>query len=431
MYPRISDFLREIFGINIPLPIQSYGFFVATAFLVGVWLLIKEMKRKERQGLFYATDKEVIVGAPATTKEIIFSLIIGFLIGYKLIDAVFRYSDFVADPQDFILSSQGNIIGGIVIGLISGFFTWRDKNKKKLDTPRKEIRKIYPHDLAGNILVIAGIVGLLGAKIADNLENWDRFSADPIGSLMTFSGLSFLGGLIIGGIAVIWYAKKNNISIVHLADTAAIVMPIAYAIGRIGCQVSGDGCWGVYNEAFADPGTIPAAAYQLGHVASFAPPHWLSFLPDWLWAYNYPHNIINEGMLIPGCKEAGIWANCHVLQAPVFPTPFYETILMTVAFIVLYSIRKKIKIPGLLFTIYFIIAGIERFVIEHIRVNNLYDVFGYKFTQAELLSSLMVISGLIMAVILFKRKDKIIEKYGNSAAPETVEIQVNKKTINA
>ena len=425
MYPGLSDLLREIFGINIPLPIQSYGFFVATAFLVGVWLMIKEMKRKERQGLLYASKKDVTVGAPASAKDLIFSGLIGFLIGYKLIDAIFRYSAFVANPQDFILSSEGNFIGGLIIAGISVFFTWQDKHKKKLDTPKRETRLVYPHELAGNILVIAGIVGLLGAKIADNLENWDRFSADPIGSLMSFSGLSFLGGLIIGGIAVIWYAKKNNISIVHLADVAAVVMPITYAIGRIGCQVSGDGCWGVYNEAFADPGTIPASAYQLGHVASFAPPHWLSFLPDWLWAYNYPHNIINEGVLIPGC-EGSVWTHCHVLPAPVFPTPFYETILMTVAFIVLFSLRKKIKIPGLLFTLYFIIAGIERFLIEHIRVNNLYDVFGFKFTQAEFLSTLMVLSGITVLILIIKRKDKIIAKYGNSAAAETVNIEQNK-----
>jgi len=417
MYPRISDFLREMFGIDIPLPIQSYGFFVATAFLVGVWIMIKELKRKERQGLFYATDKKVLIGAPASTKDLILSVLIGFIIGYKLVDAVFRYSDFVANPQDFILSSSGNLIGGIIIAGISVFYTWREKYKNKLETPKWETKKVYPHDLAGNILVIAGIVGLLGAKIADSLENWDRFSADPIGDLMSFSGLSFLGGLIIGGIAVLWYAKKNNINIIHLADVAAVVMPLSYAIGRIGCQVSGDGCWGVYNEAFSDPGTIPAAAYQLGHVASFAPPHWLSFLPDWLWAFNYPHNIINEGILIPGC-EGSAWANCHVLAAPVFPTPFYETTIMTIAFVVLFSLRKKIKIPGLLFTLYFIIAGFERFFVEHIRVNNLYDVFGFKFTQAEFLSTLMVVAGLISLFILFKRKAKIIEKFGNSAAPE-------------
>jgi len=428
MYPGISDFLREFFGIDIALPIQSYGFFVATAFLTGIWIMIKEMKRKERQGLFYATDKEVTVGAPAGIKEIVVSALIGFIIGYKLVDAVFRYSLFASNPQDFILSSDGNLLGGIIIAVVSGLFTWRDKNKKKLDTPKKEIRKIYPHDLAGNILVIAGIVGLFGAKLFDSLENWDRLIADPINTLISFSGLSFLGGLILGGIAVLWYAKKNNISIIHLADTAAVVMPLAYAIGRIGCQVSGDGCWGVYNEAFADPGTIPAAAYQLGHVASFAPPHWLSFLPDWLWAYNYPHNIINEGILIPGC-EGSAWTNCHVLAAPVFPTPFYETIMMTVVFFVLFGLRKKIEIPGLLFTIYFILAGIERFLIEHIRVNNLYDINGFKFTQAELISTLMVVSGSIALFLLIKNKNKLIAKYGNSATEETVTIKTEKSSL--
>ena len=79
----------------------------------------------------------------------------------------------------------------------------------------------------------------------------------------------------------------------------------------------------------------------------------------------------------------------------------------------------------MLFTLYFIIAGIERFLIEHIRVNNLYDVFGFKFTQAELLSTLMVVAGIVITIILYKRKDKIIAKYGNSAAAETVDIEQN------
>ena len=422
MYPRISDFLREIFGIDITLPIQTYGFFVATAFLTGIWLMIKELKRKERQLLLMPTEKEVITGAPASIKEIITSAAIGFLLGYKLLDAILRYSVFVDNPQDFILSSEGNILGGIILAAISGFWTWREKEKKKLKEPKREIKKIYPHDLAGNILVIAGIAGLMGAKLFDSLENWDRLISDPVDTLISFSGLSFLGGLILGGLAVIWYAKKNNINIIHLADVAAIVMPLAYAVGRIGCQTAGDGCWGVYNEAFAEPGTIPAAAYQLGHVASFTPPHWLSFLPDWLWAYNYPHNIINEGILIPGC-EGSAWANCHILPAPVFPTPLYETILMTVVFIFLFSIRKKVRTPGLLFTLYFILAGFERFFIERIRVNNLYEVFGFKFTQAELISSLMVLFGIAVLFVLLKNKEKIIKKYGNSAAPENTEVQ--------
>ena len=416
MYPTLSEFLKAVFGIDIPLPIQSYGLFVATAFLVGIWVMVKEMKRKEKQGLFKPTDKKIFIGEPAKPQEILISAIVGFFIGYKLLAAILQYSDFVANPGDFILSTDGNIIGGIIGALLSGFLTWKDKEKTKLDKPKWITKTIMPHEHAGQILFVAGIAGLLGAKIFHNLENWDDLMADPMRALLSFSGLSFLGGLILGGISVYIYVKRNKISLVHFLDVGAIALPLGYAIGRIGCQVSGDGCWGVFNEAFANEGTIPAIAYQMGHVASFQPPEWLSFLPDWLFAYTYPHNIGNEGILIPNCT----WEHCHVLAAPVFPTPLYETTMMLILFGVLTFLKKKIRIPGMLFAIYFTFAGLERFLIEKIRVNNLYKIGNFEITQAEIISSLMMITGVIAIIILYKNKDKMIEKYGNSTSSKVV-----------
>ncbi len=414
MYPTLSEFLKDVFGIDVPLPVQSYGLFVALAFLAGIWVMIKEMKRKEKQGLLQSTEKKVFVGEAAKPKELIISGIIGFLIGYKLLAAALQYSLFVDNPGDFILSSDGNILGGIIGAALSVFLTWKDKNKTKLDKPKWITKIILPHEHAGQLLFVAGVFGLLGAKIFHNLENWSDLVADPMGALLTFSGLSFLGGLILGSISVLIYARKNNISVIHAMDVAAIVLPLGYAIGRIGCQVSGDGCWGVFNEAFADPGTIPAAAYQLGQVASFQPPEWLSFLPDWLFAYDYPHNINNEGVLIPNCT----WEHCHVLAAPVFPTPFYETTMMLIVFAFLSKLKTKIRIPGMLFAIYFTLAGLERFLIEKIRVNNLYKIGDFEITQAEIISSLMIISGIIGIVFLYKNKEKMISKFGDSTVKD-------------
>ncbi len=411
MYPTLSEFIKDIFGIDIPLPVQSYGLFVALAFLTGIWMMVLEMKRKEKQGLLKSTEKKEFIGEPAKPKELIISGLIGFIIGYKLLDAVLRYSVFVENPGDFILSTEGNILGGLIVAAFSIYSTWRDKNKQKLETPKWITKTVFPHEQAGQILFVAGIFGLLGAKIFHNLENWDQLVADPWGSIMTFSGLSFLGGLILAGLALYIYAKRNNINIVHFLDVAAVVMPLAYAIGRMGCQVAGDGCWGIYNEAFATANTIPAAAYELGHVGSFMPPDWLSFLPDWMFAYNYPHNINNEGILMANCT----WEHCHVLPAPVFPTPFYETTMMLTLFAVLFYLRKKIRIPGMLFAIYFTFAGLERFLIEKIRVNNLYKIGSLEITQAEIISSLMIIAGIIIIALLYKNKEKLIAKHGNSA----------------
>ena len=84
-------------------------------------------------------------------------------------------------------------------------------------------------------------------KLFHNLENIGEFIADPMGQLMAFSGLTFYGGLIAGAFAVIWYGRKYNIKPLNLADAAAPGLMLAYGVGRIGCQLSGDGDWGVTN----------------------------------------------------------------------------------------------------------------------------------------------------------------------------------------
>jgi prolipoprotein diacylglyceryltransferase len=166
-----------------------------------------------------------------------------------------------------------------------------------------------------------------------------------------------------------------------MADSVAPALMIAYAVGRIGCQLSGDGCWG-------GPNPEPK-------------PEWLSLLPDWMWAFNYPHNVINEGVLLPGCEEKF----CHVLDQPVFPTPFYETTICTLLFLVLWFIRKKIAVPGMLFSIYLILNGIERFIIEGIRVNIKYNFFGLETTQAQAIAIGLVVLGII-GIIYFRYRYK-------------------------
>jgi phosphatidylglycerol:prolipoprotein diacylglycerol transferase len=94
---------------------------------------------------------------------------------------------------------------------------------------------------------------------------------------------------------------------------------------------------------------------------------------------------------------------CTQLPVPVFPTPFYETLTCLVLFFILWRLRKRLLVPGTLFAVYLVLNGIERFFIEHIRVNTTYNIFGLHPTQAELISAGLVITGLVLYFRL-KRK---------------------------
>ena len=383
MYPTLTDLLEDLFGINIPLPIQSFGFFVAIAFLVAAYLWTLEIKRKEVGGLMKTTTQKQLIGAPASITDLMSSGFIGFLIGFKLLYAIANYAEFAENPQAVLLSSKGYLLGGIIVGLLSAYFKYQEKEKSRLKEPKLEEIKIRPHEHVGNMTIIAAVAGLLGAKIFHNLENIQDFASDPIGSLLSFSGLTWYGGLILATLALLFYAKKNGIYFPHLMDSSAPALMAGYAIGRIGCQVAGDGDWGIDN---LNP-----------------KPSWLSFAPDWAWAYKYPHNVIGEGIPMNDC----IGHHCNALANPVFPTPLYEILLCGMLFLVLWGIRKRIHTTGVFFSIYLIFNGAERFLIEKIRINSDYHLSGFSFTQAQLISSLLFFSGCWGIYYFRKNKERL------------------------
>lgn len=380
MYPNLYYAFKDLFGVELPgfKLVNTFGFFVALSFIAAAAVLTAELKRKSKEGLLSYKDEKTIVGKPASLIELILNFLLGFLFGYKLIGAFIERNELI-DTQSYILSLRGSWVAGIIGGLVFAFFKWQEKNKVKLAKPEERIVRVWPQDRVGDIILYAFIFGFIGAKIFHNLENLDDLIKDPFGSIVSFSGLTFYGGLICATIAIWRYCRKNNMNPIIVADAFAPTMMLAYALGRIGCQMSGDGDWGIDNLR----------------------PNPFSWLPDWAWAYRYPHNTVGEGIQIPGC----VGQFCAQLPNPVFPTPLYEIIACLLLFAFLWSIRKKIKTPGVLTAIYLIVNGIERFFIELIRVNTKYHFFGISPTQAELIAAFLVISGIIL-LIYFTRQNK-------------------------
>ncbi|RZJ81087.1 MAG: diacylglyceryl transferase [Flavobacterium sp.] len=380
MFPTVSHFLNYLFGIDVPLPFNTFGVFVALAFVAGYWAFSKELQRKEALGILKPTKRTITIGEPASFIELASNAFFGFIIGYKLIYALLNYQLFVSDAQTVILSLKGNVLGGLALAALFTYWDYKEKEKAKLPKPKTVEVTVRPHELMSNLIVWAAVWGFLGAKIFDNLEHWDTFIQDPIGGLLSFSGLTFYGGLICGGAAVLYIAYKNGIKPLHMLDVGGPGMMLAYSVGRIGCHLSGDGDWGIPNLN----------------------PKPFTWLPDWLWAYTYPNNVANEGNPIAGC----VGKYCNELAQPVYPTPIYEVVLAFIIFLILWNIRKKINLPGMMFGIYLIFNGLERFFIELIRVNSKYTVAGIPFTQAELISSILFISGCILVGYSIKNKEK-------------------------
>jgi phosphatidylglycerol---prolipoprotein diacylglyceryl transferase len=217
----------------------------------------------------------------------------------------------------------------LAIGFIIGSFLLVSEFKR---------RKLDPN-VANNITVVALIAGIAGSKILYLLENFSSFLADPMGMTFNPGGLTFYGGFILATYSIYVYGKKKNISFRTICDAISPGLIIGYGIGRLGCHLAGDGDYGF-------PTTLP-------------------------WGTDYSNGTFPPSIAFKGFPEitsqfpGGIVPN----TIPCHPTPVYEFILCALICWFLWSIRKKTTPEGKLFTIYLILAGIERFVIEFLRPN--------------------------------------------------------------
>lgn len=229
---------------------------------------------------------------------------------------------------------------------------------------RATTREGSPAELVWTLTVLAVGAGLVGAKLLTIISDPAQFFIDPIGTLFSSGGFTFYGGLIAGALAVVWYVRRRDLNVPRFADAVCPGLILAYGIGRLGCHLAGDGCWGIPADLSAQP----------------------AWLPTWLWAETYPKAIIGSP------------------AQPVYPTPLYEFGACVLIFGILWAVRKHIFKAGWLFSLYLLLNGVERFFIEKIRVNVEHQALGMTFTQAQLVAVLLMTAGAVGLALTTRRR---------------------------
>ena len=231
----------------------------------------------------------------------------------------------------------------------------------------KELRRKNLDENIGVIITFLGIIGgIVGGKIFYILEEWN-FGKGPAFStflgkdLFSPAGLTFYGGMVLSIAMIIIYCKKKKLSVLMIFDLMAPAATIAYGIARIGCHLSGDGCYGTkVNGTFWE---FIGMQYSKGIVPT----------------------------------EPGVL---------VHPTSLYELGVAIIIFTILWKLRTKIKFNGQLFYWYLILTGIARFAIELIRVNPKVILF---ISQAQIISIIMILCGAILMIIQSKKLNNRLE----------------------
>ena len=207
-----------------------------------------------------------------------------------------------------------------------------------------------PADWAWEMVFVALIGGYLGARLYFLIQN--GFEGGLLASLVSGSGLIWYGGLAGGALAMVVWARRRGFLGAHLLDLAAVGLPIGYAIGRIGCQVSGDGDYG-------GPSDLP-------------------------WAMAFPDGVVPTDDV-------------------VHPSPLYETLVMGTVGVVIWHLRDRVR-PGGLFALYLVFAGLERFFVEFVRRN---EEAALGLTAAQLTAAGLFVAGVVL-VVLFSRRGGLL-----------------------
>jgi len=364
MFPTLSHLIAYLTGVRVNLPIQTFGACMALAFWAAYLVFRSEFKRKEALEIIHPFPQTRMIGAPASLRLLGLSGVGGFIAGAKMGTVWSHRAFYIGSLQDFLFSFRGSLAGGLLAGAITILTVFFYRRRQQLAIPEQVTERLHPYQLMDRLLLYCGIFGFIGAILFAKFENTAGISLDPLGWLFTFNGLNYYGALIFGALAYLYITRKHGIPLAVAADIGSPGMMLAYGMGRIGCHLAGDGDWGIVNER--------------------PRPSWLSWAPEWMWKFRFPHNSVHQGVYIPGCGDH----YCTELVDPVYPTSFYEAVVCLLLFALLWILRRKISLAGLLFFIFALLNGAERFLIEFIRVNPHYELFGWTLTQSQIIAVL-------------------------------------------
>ncbi|MFN3134395.1 MAG: prolipoprotein diacylglyceryl transferase [Candidatus Kryptonium sp.] len=235
---------------------------------------------------------------------------------------------------------------------------------------------------ANEMVILALVSGIVGARLLYLIENFDNFLKAPLEMIFSAGGLTWYGGFIAAFIVLFIYVKRRNLPILKVLDAIAPAAALGYGIGRIGCHLSGDGDYGI-------PTSLPwGTIYANGTLKpTYALRNYFERFPDLADKYDY----WEKASKVIGEDRFGIITEFDTF-IKLHPTPIYEFILMLIIFAFLWIHRKRIKFSGELFGLYLILSSTERFFIEFIRLN---PPLFLGISEAQVISIFLFVSGII------------------------------------
>lgn len=218
-------------------------------------------------------------------------------------------------------------------------------------------------EVAGDLLLGALVGGILGAKVYYVILNWPLTVQDPLGMLFSRAGLVWYGGFLGGAVGVILMIRRHRLPVPPVADLLAPGLALGYAVGRIGCFLVGDD-YGRPTESWV------GIAFPNG-----APPSTAGNLRS-AFGVSVPDSVPDATVLA------------------VHPTQLYEVGMSLLIFTVLWRLRGNERSAGWLFSLWLVLAGLERFIVEFFRAKD--DRFLGAITLAQAISLALVVAGLVM-----------------------------------